>query len=222
VPTPDRDAICMGQVAYGTDVLRSDGDEIVAQRWVAAVSRKRRTALTIINDGVYGLDCCNGELRISLLRSPAYSAHPIEKKDTLPQDRFSPRIDQGEHMFRFKVNAGSTSERLKAVDREALTFNEAPMALSFFPSSGGVKTKPFVTLSDDVVQVTAIKKTEDGSGLIIRLFEPTGRKRSTIVRLPFAGTKKNVTLNKFEIRTYTVNFRRKTWTRVNLEERRVR
>ena len=72
----------------------------------------------------------------------------------LPQDRYSPRIDQGERLFRFWINGGSSGERLQKIDREALAYNEKPMALSFFPHGGNQVTESFITLSDDVVQVT--------------------------------------------------------------------
>ena len=67
----------------------------MAQKWVAAVSTVRDMALTCINDGSYGSDFPHNEIRLTLLRSPAYSAHPFGNRKTLPQDRYMPRIDQG-------------------------------------------------------------------------------------------------------------------------------
>ena len=157
-------------------------------------------------------------LRLSLLRSPAYSAHPVGDRETLPQDRLSPRADQGERLFRFWINGGPVAGRLAAVDREALARNERPMALSFFPSGGGSRLKPFVELSDGVVQLTAAKRAERGSALILRLFEPTGRRRGTVISLPFAGTRKKVSLGGFEIRTYRVDLAKRRWTEVDLTE----
>lgn len=211
-PTPYRKGKYMGQVAYGCDTLTDNGNEVVAQKWVAAISQDRRTSLTIINEGIYGSDFLNGEIRLSLLRSPAYSGEfPLP-----PQDRYIPRIDQGETIFRIWLNAGFVSKRLNAVDREALVCNEKPMVLSFFPSGSRKKPKPFVTLSDKVVQITTLKKSCNGSKLVLRLFEPTGHKRTTEVKLPFAGMRKNVTLEGFEIRTYLVDIRKRTWTPATL------
>jgi alpha-mannosidase len=136
----------------------------------------------------------------------------------VPQDRFTPRIDQGERLFRFWLNAGPTDERLAAIDREALVRNEQPMALSFFPSGDGTKPGPFVTLSDKVVQLAALKRSEDGQRLIIRLFEPTGRKRSTTLALPSLGLKTKVSLGPFEIKTLALDPECGTWTETNLME----
>jgi alpha-mannosidase len=92
------------------------------------------------------------------------------------------------------------------------------MALSFFPNGGGKLPGPSVTLSDAVVQVTAVKQAEDGEGLIVRLFEPTGQPRETTVSLPFAGLSKAVSLKGFEVRTLKASLQRGTWDEVNLVE----
>jgi alpha-mannosidase len=221
LPTPDAEASCIGQVAYGVDALPGNGDEAVAQKWVAVVSEARDAALTVIDDGVYGSDFCDGELRLSLLRSPAYSAYPIEGRSLLPEDRYSPRIDQGERVFRFWLNAGSVNERWQVIDREALACNEKPVALSFFPQGGTREPEPFITLSDSAVQMTALKKAEASDDLVVRLFEPTGRERTTVVSLPSARLEKEVSLQGFEIRTLRIDVKNRTWTEVNLVEQPV-
>jgi alpha-mannosidase len=220
IPTPDRAAEYHGQVAYGTDRLRDDGTECVAQKWVAAVSKKAGLALSCINNGTYGSDFKDGELRLTLLRSPGYSSHPIDDRQVLPTDRFMPRSDQGERLFHFWLNAGPRGVRLAAVDREALARNEAPMALSFFPAGQGKALKPLATLSDGVVQITAIKKAEKGNAMIVRLFNPTGRTRTTTLALPCLRTRKKLTLGKYEIRTLKIGVKTRKWADVNLLEKR--
>lgn len=206
-----------GQVAFGVEELHLDGREVIAQKWLALAS-KDGSALTVINDRSYGADCLRGEIRLSLLRSPAYAAHPIQDRPILPTDRYSPRIDQGERLFRFWLQGGPVDERLEAVDREALALNERPMALSFFPNGSGILPKAFVTLSDPVVQMTAAKQAEDGNYLILRLYEPTGKTRKTLVSLPFAETSQEVNLKGFEARTLRVDLKSRLWDEVNLVE----
>ena len=218
LPTPDKTSTCSGQVAYGIETLSDNGDEAVAQKWVAVISKKNGTALTVINDGTYGLDFCYGELRLSLLRSPAYTGHPIFHRPILPQDRYSARIDQGERLFHFWINAGSRDERLCAIDREALTHNEKPMALSFFPAGESSPTVPFITLSDGTIQMTTLKKAEMNDDLILRLFNPTPETRKTLVTLPFASIQNEVELHGYEIRTFRIAPISKVFVEVNLLE----
>jgi alpha-mannosidase len=190
----------------------------VAQKWTAAVSDTEPFALTCINDSIYGSDFADGEMRLSLLRSPGYSAHPIGDREYLPQDRYSPHIDQGRRNFRFWFNAGEKTARLEAVDREALAHNEKPFVLSFFPSGQGQKPLPLAKLQDSVVQLGAFKKAEKGSDYIVRLFEPTGKKRTTTLIVPPLGIKQKLTLGGFEIRTLRLDPKKKTLKEVNLME----
>ena len=223
VPTTGSDCKYLGQVAYGVQQLPDNGDEAVAQKWAAVVSDKDKTALTCINDGVYGSDYSKDGLRITLLRSPAYSAHPDRDGNLdVPQDRHTPRIDQGPGHFKFWFNGGQTTERLNKVDREALVKNEKVFALSFFPKGGGKKTRPLAVLDDGVVQIAAIKKAQSNNDLIVRLFEPTGKERSTVITLPVIKKKIRVTLGGFEIKTLKINPRTGKFSEVNLLERRKR
>jgi alpha-mannosidase len=220
LPTPLTDAAYLGQVAYGVAELPDNGDEAVAQKWVALVSRShRRPALTCINAGTYGSDMTRGELRLSLLRSPAHAGHPTGPgRSIVRPDRYTPRMDQGERVFRFWLNGGPAGQRLQHVDREALVHNERPMALSYFPSGAGKSPRPGPTLSDPVVQVAAFKPAEAGDDLIIRLFEPTGRARTTTLSLPFAATRTKVRLAGFEIKTLRFDRAARRVTEVNLLE----
>ncbi len=223
VPTAGRDCRYVGQVAYGVGQLPNDGHEAVAQKWVAVVDKKSKSALTCINDGIYGSDYSADGLRLTLLRSPAYSCHPHEDKLlTPPKDRFTPRIDQGERFYRFWFNGGRSTERLKHVDREALAKNEKPFALSFNPPAAGRKPKAVATLSDDVVQIAAMKKAERGNALVIRLFEPTGRKRETVLSLPCIGKRIAIAMGAFEIKTIRINPRSGKWVETDLMEKKLR
>lgn len=220
IPTPFAEAAYVGQVAYGTDELLNNGDEAVSQKWGAVVARDRRLALTCINDTTYGADMLRGELRLSLLRSPAHSGFPAKPGQPIVRtDRFTPRMDQGERIFRFWLNGGPAGERLSHVDREALVRNERPFALNVFPSGEGRVPKPALVLGDDVVQATVFKKAEDGEDLVIRLFEPTGRARTTTVILPFVGARMRVKLGAFEIKTLRFNVRRRRFVETDLLEK---
>ena len=219
VPVPDGQYRYLGQVAYGVQELPANGDEAVAQKWTAAVSDERGTALTCINDGIYASDFSEDGLRLTLLRSPGYCAHPIGDRPILTQDRYMPRIDQGERVYRFWLNGGEVNDRLAKIDREALVRNEKPYALSFFPSGAGEAPKRFVTLSDDVVQMTAAKLSEDGRSLVIRLFEPTGVGRETALSLPFAGIERKISMGAFEIKTLRIDLSERSIVETDLLEK---
>ncbi len=245
LPTMDPAARFKGQVAFGHDDLPDNGDEAVAQQWVGAFSKAGGVAFTVINDSTYGSSYTQGEIALTLLRSPAYSSLPTFDRPLVPQDRYTPRIDQGERLYHFWLNGGPAVERLAQVGREALAHNEKPMALSFFPAGDGSPSHPgthlplrapaagsgvpkrygcsetskaLVTLSDEAVLLTALKKAEKDDCLILRLFEPGGKACRTHVSLPWAGMELDIELGPFEIRTYKVNVEKHTWEPVNLVE----
>ena len=222
VPTSFHDGQCMGQVAYGVERFSRESEELVAQKWVGVVSSDQKHALTIINNGTYGFDFADGEMRHSLLRSAAYAAHPVnEERPLVPQDRFEPRIDQGERVFRFWINGGEAKERLSQVDREALVKNEAPMALPYFPPGAGEKALPSIVVSDTVVQVTAVKKAEENNWLLIRLFEPIGKERKVIVSIHSLNLNFDVSLMPFEIKTMAVDLDSNDIFEVDLIEKKL-
>ncbi|MFA5687931.1 MAG: glycoside hydrolase family 38 C-terminal domain-containing protein [Kiritimatiellales bacterium] len=191
----------LGQTVYGVHELPVDGTETVSQKWVAAATDE--TAVTCINDGVYGADFSGDGLRITLLRSPGYAYHPGPKPK--PQTQYIPRSDQGRRSFRFWINAGKTEERLEQIESEALIRNEKPMTLSFFPSGAGKKVPPVIRLSDPAVQLSAFKKAEDGDDYMIRLFEPTGKNRTAKIALPLFNREEEVTLTPFEVKTFRMS-----------------
>lgn len=210
----------MGQVAYGADELPSNGDEAVAQKWLALVSEKDGAAMTVANDGVHGSDWSGGELRLSLLRSPAYAADTWEDRLGVAQDRFIPRQDTGERVFRFWLNGGPLDDRMGTIDREALARNEAPYVLAYFPPGGKKRALPGAVVDGQAVEVTAFKKSEDGNDIVVRLFEPTGKARTAVVKLPAFGASTKCRLKGFELRTLRFNRRTRTFAETDLLERK--
>lgn len=219
------DKTFIGQTAYGSETLLTNGDEMVSQKW--NLISDGENALTVINNGTYGSDCLDGELRITLLRSPGYSAgksdFSVRKPYIMEQDRFSPFIDQGEHDFEFHITVGSEKERLAHVERETAAVAEKPMVLSFFPI-GCIPEKensiqPFAVLSDDVITLAVFKKAERGNDSVIRLFNPTGQKRKTTLSLPSIAFSHEFELGAYEIKTIKINLSTKSVSEVDLTER---
>lgn len=207
VPSSMRAPSLVGEVIYGCDKLPTDGREVVAQKWLALVSKQDDLAMSVINNGTYAASYAGGQLRLTLLRSPAYSAHPIADRPTLPDDCFRPRIDQGERVFSFWLNAGTAAERLDSVAREAQTLNEKPFAQWLSPVGDGSKTPdPFIVLSNDAIQMTSARSADNGDGWIIRLFEPTGHHKTTQLTVAIGtGITRTISFNPFEIKTFRID-----------------
>jgi len=218
VPTLFKNAGFIGQVAYGVEELPIDGTETVTQKWNSVCSGEGNRSVTCINDCVYGSSFSNGELQITLLRSPAYTSMDIKDGYQAKEDRFLPHMDQGERIFHFWLNVGNADERQDMIDREALVKNEKPYVLSFFPSGSGRCLLPLILLEDGTIQMTAFKKAEQSDDYIIRLFEPTGKDRTTNVIIPLFSISQTISMKKFEIKTLRLDIERKTLIETDLME----
>jgi alpha-mannosidase len=221
IPTRFHRGRCFGQVAYGVEEFEPDGNERVAQKWLAIRSADQGRALTVINDRTYGFDFCNEELRLSLLRSPAYSGHPVD--DTTPivrQDRFETRMDQGEHKFTFWLNYGGAEDRRRRITQESLFKNEIYLALCVFPSGEGAAPLPGISLSNPAVQLGAWKLSEDGEHIVLRLFESTGEPQTVVVAIPALQIDQEVALGAFELKSLAIDRMATTLSEIDLLERK--
>jgi alpha-mannosidase len=138
------------------------------------------------------------------------------------QDRYEPREDQRDHTLRFWLNGGPEAERRTAIDREATVKNDGLMALCAFPPGPQQSTPPAVVVDDEAIQLAAMKISEDGRALILRLFEPTGRPRRAGIRVPPLAVAFEVALGAFEIRTVSIDLHSHAVTDVDLLEREAR
>lgn len=192
---------CIGEHAYGREKLFGSLKENVSQKYL--VECKDDKAILCINNGVYGssFDDENGELKITLLRSPSYCAHPIGDRVVMPQDRYMPYMEQGERDFSFMFDIGDSSDILEKASRTAQHFNAAPMALSFYPTGVGKKPEsPVLIAENNIINITAFKKADNGDGYIVRLFNPTENPQSA--KLKFYENEVSLNFAPFEIKTF--------------------
>lgn len=125
--------------------------ECPMHRWVAM--HEAGQGIAILNDGKYGYDAKGANLRISLLRSPTWPW---------------PEADIGEHKFRYGV---MLFQELAEVPPVAEAFN-AP--LRSIGTGAPVEIDGLITLGSDAIALEAIKKADDGSDIILRLWDRSG------------------------------------------------
>ena len=194
---------CIGEEAYGRETLRGGSEENVSHRYAALCQpTDDGAAFAVLNNGLYGssFDDAANALKITLLRSPSYTAHPLPGRITMPQDRYMPYIEQGERDFSFAFVVGTREDVLDKAPRLSAHFNRRPMVLSFYPTGVGEKPQTPVLLRDnDIVTIEAFKKADCGDGYILRLFNPTEQKQTAVVQVYDA--EETVEFGKFEIKT---------------------
>lgn len=197
LPFSDPEAVCVGETMFLVEPEFHDGREVVSHKF-DRVSMERGN-VGIINDGVYGGSFLQGTLYKNLLRSPAFCAHPIENRSILSEKQWIPRMGIGRYHYSFLICPEKPGEPLYKLTQRAQAFNEKPEAVSCFPA--GYRRAPFVrpVLSGQVL-LSAFKKSEDGHGWILRIYEPEGNAAEFSVQIgsnEVAGC-----LSPFEVRTY--------------------
>ena len=185
----------IGQAAFGTDELFSDGRECVAHRFTA-VRAGAEECLALLNDRVYGSSMKDGRVSLSLLRGATYCAHPLPDRALLPSDRYSPKIDVGRHLFRFRVAV--LPER--GLERAAQEFSQRPYAMNAFPVPSSRPSSPRrVEIDNRDVTLVAWKKRSSGEGYVFRLMNnsPAGAD----ARLTFGESEIALAFGKYEVKT---------------------
>jgi alpha-mannosidase len=148
------------------------GREVPAQQWVDVSDG--RNGIALMNQTKYGHSYGDGELRLTLLRS-AYNP------DVYP--------DQGLHRIRYALfpHAGDWKNGVWA---EAEAFNVPPVAAEppSFALGRAHATRPeqseLVSLDPADVALSGIKQAEDGTGIVVRLVDVTGKGGPATLALP--------------------------------------
>lgn len=179
-----------GQQAFGVDEMFSDGTENVFQKWCGI--KGEEADLGVLNVGSYAGSFADNKIYLSLLRTPVYSAHPIRDRQIAPHDRFSDHIDMGEREFSFRLTS------LENADIKAQAFNEKPQAMSFFPSGSGDKKQSAVTVDNEKVLLSSIRK--QGEKYQITLYNTSDTKQSATLCLNPLGKKITEAFNGYEFK----------------------
>ena len=184
----------VGQTAFGTEPLFTDGRENVAQRFVAVEYGDK--CLAVMNDCTYGSHYENGALYLSLVRGVSYCAHPIEDRPIIPSDRFVKKIDQGENNYAFRIGVVQRDK----LERATQEFTQKPYALNIFPTKATAEKKVFaVVMEDETISLVTMKKADDRDAIIFRLLNNTEKCVETA--LCVEGVRLPLCFGKYEVKT---------------------
>ena len=200
LPHTLKDASLLGRTAFGMNKLPLNGGEVVAQDYV--VTSDQEKAISVIHFGTYGLSATPSETDITLLNGSAYAAHPIDARIIMRDDRYGARIDQGERHYDFVINCSTAKERMEEIESESQIAHQPPYALNYFPTGNGEKCKQFMTISDSAVVLSAVKRAENGDGLILRLYNSKQKNVSAKLDLIWCGIQKDVEFLPYQFKTF--------------------
>jgi alpha-mannosidase len=217
IPTVLRSGNVLCEVPGGVILRPTNGQEHVHGRWMilSGLVAGRETALAVVNSGQNGFDVSDGEIRLTLVRSPLYC-----HERTFPETeiRLRKHHDQGVHDVRLLLLAGNTSDVRTAVTGLADWLSAPPYALAHYPR--GAETGPvesLMTIEQGTVRLLACKQSWDGEAVIMRLQEIEGRTSRAVIRMHEPSGVMELPFRPLEIKTVRCE-KRGEWREVALIE----
>jgi alpha-mannosidase len=209
MPLAMADGVATYEIAYGTASRPADGSEQPAQQWADltgwAVPRSDtdvRFGVALLNDSKYGYDAMPDELRLTLLRSPAYAHHDPAK---LAEDREYLFTDQGVHVIRYRLLPHSGDVTGNEIARRALEFNVPPIWVNEYAHGGPLPASlEFLAASPGNIVITVCKKAEDTDAMVVRAYEADGRPTSAHFRSPWSGLQWTAEFAPHQIRSWLI------------------
>ncbi len=146
--------------------------EVPALRWADLGDGKH--GFSLINEAKYGYDCRGNVLRLSLLRSPVWP---------------DPNADRGHQHFSYALYPHAGDWKAALTVRHGYEYNYRMYARMEEPHAGELPAShSFVRVEPDNLVLTAMKKAEDGDGLILRFYEWAGEKTEARIEAPPGAT----------------------------------
>lgn len=182
--------------------VREMGYEQDCQHFLRLSDRDQRLAFGVIPYGTCGYSRRAGDLRLNVLRSPAYGCISVPQESDRYHNRYIPRQDQGLRTNRFTLVFGAPAASREAMARTAYEMHVPLEAFIYFPTQ---RRQPpavssFVQIDADNVLLTAIKQSQDGEALILRCWEVAGK--TTSYTLTVQGQAHHVTIGAHRLQTF--------------------
>ncbi|GLY78928.1 alpha-mannosidase [Actinoallomurus iriomotensis] len=192
-------------IPYGHLERVPDGHETVSHTWVdvSGETPAGPAGLSVLNDAKYGGDVSDGDIGVTVLRSPPYAWHTPEP---LPEDGDFEAMDQGVQRFTYRLLPHDGDWRAAGTPRAAAELDQLPVALlESFHDGPLPQHRSFADASDaGNVVITVVKRAEDGDGHIVRGYETDGAAATATVHLPFLRRTVIAEFDPHEIKTLFV------------------
>ena len=209
VPTRAADGVPTYEIPYSFMERQATGDEDPGQKWVdmAGTIDGRHAGVTVINDGRYGFDAKDGEIRTSVLRTAVYAFHARRQVAAKEEYHYT---DLGRTSFRYALVPHVGGWRTVGAPRRAEEFNTPTVAFAepfhngAFPQAGAA----FAEVGPENVAGMILKVAQRDGRLILRMYEAHGEDGVAKVSLPQHGIACEVSIGHHEIRTLAFDLAR--------------
>lgn len=202
------------EVPFGVIERSCDGKENHGQRFVAL--KDEDNGLALINSNKYSFSFVDNAMFMTVIRSPYFADHSFSReRETTPFSRF---MDQGEHEFEYALLECGSQGWAKVI-QAASVLNCKPISI-YENNHKGFLSDEFKGICVDCenVQVSAVKRSEDDDGFVIRIYETDGKSAKVNISGEILPAPLTVEINPYQINTYRIKDGEKLWHEVLMTE----
>ena len=201
------------EIPFGVMERPSDGEEEPGQMWIAVKDEARGFAL--LNDNKYSFSVKGGDMNLTVLRSPYYIDHG---RGETPDDEIE-LTDQGVQFFNYTILPIEKDTPWNVIIKKAKVLNNRPKELIENNHEGHLPTFfEGMTVSADNVIVSALKRSEDGTGTVVRIYETDGLDTEVTLAGPVLPAPLTTTIGHFAVDTYFLKDGEAEWKKVLFTE----
>ena len=161
------------EIPFGFIERPNDGTEQVGGSWTAVCSEDG--GIGIANDSKYSFDADKNLFSLTVLRGAIYADHFGERDDLCEY------MEQGIHRFEYSIFPFVS---IADTERKAQELNNKPTVILETFHKGALKTEfSGISVSEENIVVTALKKHEDSDALILRCYETEDRDTDVSIRV---------------------------------------
>ena len=214
-PASVRSAVTTASAPYGHLLRQATGEEEPCGPWVDVTGQATGAGgdltygLALVTDSKHGYDTLGAEIRLSVLRSPIYAwHHPMQPEAGRPYEF----MDQGRSLLRYLIVPHAGCWRQAGVVRLAFAINRPPVIVNEFGHEGSAAHEwTGAEAGPENVILSALKRAEDGDGLVVRLWETAGQGGQAWVTLPGLKARWDGVVGPSEIKTLLLQRGKRAW-----------
>ncbi len=198
------------EIPFGVMERPADGEEEPGLTWTAV--KGDNAGYAICNDCTYSSSVKDGTIFHTVLRSPIYGDHGG------PRTEESEFTDQGRIDFSYILMP--VGESFAPVTKTARVLNKPCTNIIETWHQGKLTSAPTagIAVNCDHVIVSALKRSEDGCGTILRLLEIAGQAADVTVSGPVLSVELHDTITPWSVETYYLADNGDKWEKVLLTE----
>lgn len=187
------------QIPYGFIERPCNGEENPGLSFINI--EDKNYGLSLINDAKYSYDVDSNILSLTIVRSPVYAHHNPQK---LNQRKEYEYLDQERQEFKYILFPYKGSWKENKIIELSESFNNPPFLFIEGSHKGDLPlSQSFINYEGKNFLVNVIKKSEDGKGIIVRIFETHGEK--SVGKIKLFNKEWTFFLSPFEIKTFLIN-----------------